>query len=189
MTQARRLQDRVRRAERHINEVDSERQQYAAENVRLREVMLPLEKRIREVEGMVENLMHDAKVQQSSFAPREHDFNVATFRAQELDPTLTWLVDPSKSLSQQLETTELSHGCVTNFNSQSRTHAFAGSDRTVQRRSRAWCKDAQRTRATCVTPEGENRRLGEVLGVGRHVHFSLKACEPNALWESVALVQ
>ena len=60
VAQAHHLQDHVRVAERHIDEVDSERQ-------------LSLEKRIREVEGMVENLRHDSKAQHVKFLSQEQD--------------------------------------------------------------------------------------------------------------------
>ena len=53
-------------AERHIDEVDSEKQQYAAEVQRLRELVLSLEKRIRETEGIIEKLKYDAKMQLQS---------------------------------------------------------------------------------------------------------------------------
>ena len=43
VTQARRLHDHVRLAERHVDEVDSESQQYAVEGARLRELVLSLE--------------------------------------------------------------------------------------------------------------------------------------------------
>ena len=63
VTQAKHLFDHVKLAERRIDEVDSEKQQYAAEVQRLRGMVLPLEKRARGTDGLVE----EAKMQRTKF--------------------------------------------------------------------------------------------------------------------------
>ena len=80
-------------AERHIDEVDSEKQQYAAEVQRLRELVLSLEKRIRETEGMIERLKYDAKMQHTKFETKEQDLYAAVFRMHELETRVTMLSD------------------------------------------------------------------------------------------------
>ena len=72
-TQARHLFDHVRLAERHIDVVDSEKQQHAAENTRLREIVLTFEKRIHETEAMVESLRYEAKLQRAKFFSKNKD--------------------------------------------------------------------------------------------------------------------
>ena len=93
VAQSQHLKDHVRLAERHIDKVGTERQQYATENARLRAKILSMEKRIREVEGIVDNLRHDSQLPHSKIVTAEQDFNAATFWTQELETKLTLLED------------------------------------------------------------------------------------------------
>ena len=102
VTQAQHLFDHVKLAERHIDEVDSETQQYVAEVQRLRELVLSLGKRIRETEGMIKSLKYDAKMQHTKFETKEQDLNAAVFRMHELESVITVLSDEHCSLTQQI---------------------------------------------------------------------------------------
>ena len=102
VTQAKHLFEHGKLAERRIDEVDSEKQQYAAEVQGLREVVLSLEKRARETEGLVERLKYVAKMQHTKFTTKEQDLNAAVFRMHELETRVTLLGDENRTLAQKV---------------------------------------------------------------------------------------
>ena len=85
VTQAKHLFDHVKLAERHIDEIDSEKQQYAAEVQRLREMILSLEKKARSANEHVERLKHEAKMHESD----QRDLDAARFGMHDLETKIT----------------------------------------------------------------------------------------------------
>ena len=102
VTQAQHLKDHVRLAERRIDEVDGEKQIYMQEGMRMKETIVNLEKRIRELEMVMEEMKSNAKLNHSRCIAMEKEFNAATSRTQELEDNILQLTDDNSSLMQQL---------------------------------------------------------------------------------------
>ena len=98
VSQAKHLFDHVKLAERHIDEVDSEKQQYAAEVQRLRQMILSLEKRARDTNEHVERLKHEAKMHESE----KRDLDAARFGMHDLETKITLLSNENRLLTQKV---------------------------------------------------------------------------------------
>jgi peptidoglycan hydrolase CwlO-like protein len=98
VSQAKHLFDHVKLVERHIDEVDSEKQQYAAEVQRLREVILSLEKRALSTNEHVERLKHEAKKHESD----QRDLDAARFGMHYLETKITLLSNENRLLTQKV---------------------------------------------------------------------------------------
>ena len=62
--------------------------------------VLSLERRIRDTEGLVETLRHEAKMQPATYTSEEQDHNAAVFRMHEFETRVTLLSDENCSLMQ-----------------------------------------------------------------------------------------
>ena len=102
VAQAQHLKDHIRLAERRLDEVDGERQMYMQEGARMKDTIMNLEKRTRELQAMMEGVRSNAKLSHAKYIAMEREFNAATFRTQELENKISLLTDSNSSLMQQL---------------------------------------------------------------------------------------